>query len=132
MTEKRKTRVFIILFLISTLVYVGWGFWRKWQIEKSHTIVVGKIYRYAYGGRGNAGGFHVDFKTIVNGKEYDASSRYLTSDFNCSNDFIGKTFPVIYNPKHPSISSILIIPSDFARYNYQYPDSLNWVKKYIN
>jgi hypothetical protein len=131
MNERKKTRLFAIAFAICALAFIGWGFWRKWQIVKSHKIGIGKIYRYTYGGRGHAGRFFVDFRTTIDGREYTGSSTYLMEDFNCNDDFIGKTFPVVYSPEYHSISSMLIIPSDFARYNYPYPDSLNWVKKYI-
>lgn len=130
MVKKNKTKLFVVIFIL-TVGLIYWGFWRKWQIENKNEITVGQVYHYSYAGRGNAGGFWVDFKITINGKEYHSSTRYLSEDFNCNNDFIGKTFPVVYNPGHPSISSILIIPSDFAHYNYAYPDSLNWVKNYI-
>ena len=131
MTERKKTRLFVVVFILLSTALVCWGYWRKLQIETKHEITVGRIYHYSYVGRGNGGGIWVDFKIEINRKEYNSSTRYLTDDFNCNNDFIGKTFPAVYNPDHPSISSILIIPSDFARYNYPFPDSLNWVKKYI-
>ena len=131
MTEKNKKKLFVAILIILSVGFVYWGLWRKWQIEKRYKITVGQLYHYSFGGRGNAGGFWVDFKITIGGKQYNSSTRYLTDDFNCNNDFIGKTFPVVYSPDHPSISSMLIIPSDFARYHYAYPDSLNWVKKYI-
>ena len=130
MNENRKSALFIILLLVGCVIFVAIGFWRRWKIEKSHKVDIAQIYNYTYGGRGNAGRLYVDFTMNIKGKEYKSSSGYLTTDFNCNKHFLGKTFPVVYNPDNPSISSILIIPEDFARYGYSFPDSLKWVLQY--
>ena len=130
MKGKNKRILFIVLLVGLGVVFILWGFWRKWQIEKSHQISSGRIYNYYYGGRGNAGHFFIDFILNIQGKEYKGSSTYLMKDFDCDRKFIGKTFPVVYNPDNPSTSSILIIPEDFSRYGYSFPDSLKWVLQY--
>ena len=43
--------------------------------------------------------------------------------------FVGRSFPVIYNINDPSMSEILVFPSDFAKFKLKYPDSLEWVNK---
>lgn len=42
-----------------------------------------------------------------------------------------KSFPVAYDSLHPEISKLLITPVDFKVYKIPFPDSLNWVKRYV-
>ncbi len=44
---------------------------------------------------------------------------------------INKEFPIIIDSLNVSNSYILVSPSDFSRFNISFPDSLNWIKKYI-
>lgn len=44
---------------------------------------------------------------------------------------INKEFPIIIDSLNVSNSYILVSPSDFNRFNISFPDSLNWIKKYI-
>jgi hypothetical protein len=57
----------------------------------------------------------------VSGDKYQPVRTYI----------IGKSFPVIYSAKEPEYNSMLILPDDFKRYNVAFPDSLNWIKQYI-
>jgi hypothetical protein len=43
-----------------------------------------------------------------------------------------KSFPVIYSLKDPEKNVMLLTPSDFEEYNLKFPDSLNWVKEFID
>jgi len=102
-------------------------------LKKEHAIAIAQIYSCTAGGRGNGGGLFIDFKISVNGNDYYASSRYLTSILSaadCESHFLGKTFPAVYNLKNPSLANLLIFPEDFALYNYPFPDSLKWVLQY--
>jgi hypothetical protein len=45
--------------------------------------------------------------------------------------FVNKSFPVVFSGTQPKFSQILLLPSDFEKYNLTYPDSLNWLKDLI-
>lgn len=131
MTRKNQHLLYTTAILILTGSFIYWGIWRKSQLKNQHDVVIGKIYSFSYNARGNAGCFFVNFRYQIKEKEYCASKGYLTSDFHHDEEFVQKHFPIVYNSQHPSIASILIIPADFAQYNFIFPDSLNWVRKYI-
>lgn len=42
-----------------------------------------------------------------------------------------KSFPVAYDSLRPENSKLLITPADFEAFNIPFPDSLTWVKKYV-
>ena len=44
--------------------------------------------------------------------------------------FMNSCFPIAINKENPEENAVLIFPSDFERYNLNFPDSLNWVLKY--
>lgn len=44
---------------------------------------------------------------------------------------INKEFPIIVDSLNAKNSYILISPSDFSKFQLSFPDSLNWIKKYI-
>ena len=53
-----------------------------------------------------------------------------TGVYSGKNEFIGKYFPVIYDPIL-KMSELLVTPSDFKKYNLLYPDSLRWVLPFL-
>lgn len=68
--------------------------------------------------------FEINYRFVtstVSGDKYQPVRNYL----------IGKSFPVIYYAKDPEYNYMLILPEDFKEYNVVFPDSLSWVKKYI-
>ena len=73
----------------------------------------------------------VYFTFVVNGKTFRSESLvngiYL-KDFN--NNFLNRSFPVIFSPKNIEKNEILITPDKFKRFNLLFPDSLRWVLKY--
>jgi hypothetical protein len=46
--------------------------------------------------------------------------------------FVGKTFPVIYDPSHPEINNILVSPENLKAFNIPFPDSLKWTLNYVD
>lgn len=69
-----------------------------------------------------------------NGIDYNgtsASSHHTDEYHYLGNTCLHRSFPVVYDSLHPEISKILITPTDFKKYNIPFPDSLNWVKQYV-
>lgn len=46
------------------------------------------------------------------------------------NDFIGRSFPVLFKKDDPSVNELLMSQVDFRRFNKPFPDSLRWVMEY--
>ncbi|MEO7046132.1 MAG: hypothetical protein ABI091_12555 [Ferruginibacter sp.] len=135
MDKKKMNNILGVVLIGFCLAAVIWGIIRQNNLKKKNEIGVAVTTNFSAGGRGNAGGIWIDYIMTLNGKKYNGSSLYLTSDIS-SEDLrkfiLHRNFPVAYYPSNPSISSIMIIPKDFARYNYPFPDSLNWVLKYFS
>ena len=134
MTSKKKEILTTALLLFFGVAWVGFGFWRKSQLEKFYKVTIAKTVGVSGGGKGNAGRLFLKYLIQVDGKQYKDSKAFLTSEVSwedCEKHLTGKTFPAVYNPDYPSISFMLITPKDFARFRQAFPDSLKWVVKYV-
>jgi len=134
MTSKKKQNLLGILLLVFCVVAGIWGIVRQKKLKNNHVIGTARVYNYSSGGRGNAGGVWIDYVISVNGKNFKGSTRYLSNEISSGelNYFLGKTFPVVYNPSNPSISSLMLLPKDFSNRGYVFPDSLRWILPYLN
>jgi hypothetical protein len=134
MTKKQINNTLGIALVCLCIAGGIWGIVRQKRLKKDHTIGIAYVTDCSSGGRGNAGGIWIDYILYAEGKKYKGSSLYLTSDFDVgdvADHMLYKTFPAAYNPGNPSISSLMILPKDFTRYGYQFPDSLKWVLQYV-
>lgn len=134
MNQKQRNNLIAVLLLGLCVAGSIWGLLRNKTLRKEHQIGTARIISFSSGGRGNAGGIWIDFVLDINGREYKASSLYSTKDFAVADiraHMLNETFPAVYYPQNPKVSSIMIIPKDFARYGYSFPDSLNWVLQYF-
>jgi len=131
----KKINTALGLILIVLCIAAGtWGIIRQKTLKNNHKVCVAYVYKYTAGGRGNAGGIWIDYTIGINGKTYNGSSLYRMSDMSSStvaNSVLYKTFPAVYNPANPLLSSLMIIPKDFKKYGYTFPDSLNWLLHYL-
>lgn len=109
------------------------GLIRQCNLKSEHVLENGQITGADARG-GKTSGFWIDYKFIKKDKMYESSSLYGLGRLNVPmvrKYFIGKTFPIAYYPSDPSNSKILILPEDFEKFGYNFPDSLNWVKSII-
>jgi hypothetical protein len=63
-------------------------------------------------------------------KYYFNNEKYLTPTGLGSSKIqklVGKQFPIIYLKEDESVNYLLILKSDFDKFNLPYPDSLKWV-----
>ena len=135
MNQKNIKIVWILFLILLTAGIVVYALRAKKHLERNNLITVATIHSCQNGSRGNAGGFFLNFTITVVGKDYNSSSSYLNNElsfFAAEKYFVGKTFPAVYSPSNPSVSSLMITPKDFARYNYSFPDSLHWVLQYFS
>ncbi len=135
MIKSKKINIVLGLALVVLCIAAGiWGIIRQKTLKNNHKVCVAYVYKYTAGGRGNAGGIWIDFTIEVNGKSYNGSSLYDMSDISSptvAKSVLHKTFPAVYNPANPLISSLLILPKDFKKHGYAFPDSLNWLLPYL-
>lgn len=96
------------------------------EIEKNKEITFGIINDYSKHYRSYA--FSPNYSYIVNGVEYKGVS-YHVFNLNYWDAYNGKSFPIVYSSINPQKSIMLITPHDFKRWEMEFPDSLNWVKK---
>lgn len=85
MNKKKINTIFGILLLGFCIAGAIWELIRKDSLEKKHEIGIGTTTDFIAGGRGNAGGIWIDYVMDLNGKKYEGSSRYLTSDITSDN-----------------------------------------------
>ena len=105
----------------------------KNELIENPTIILGEVkklkkvykdhdrfeYTFKYNDRLYSGSSH------SNGKSGDYS--------DLIGHFKSNFFPVVISAKNPKkYSSILVVPEDFEEYGLKFPDSLNWVLKYID
>ena len=115
---------FVSFFVIAYLV----NFNRKKTIKSNMKVNSGYIYECNSAFRG---GVDIFYSVVINGNTVKGSrSLGITSSYR--NFFEKKWFPVVYNADEPTENKILIKPIDFEDYGIEFPDSLNWVKKYCN
>ncbi|HEY5367860.1 MAG TPA: hypothetical protein VIJ75_02620 [Hanamia sp.] len=77
------------------------------------------------------GDFAIDYRFIVNGKSFEDQHSYSELLMRYQNNFLNRTFPVIYLPQNPSINYLLVTPQSFKEYNKDFPDSLQWIMQYM-
>jgi hypothetical protein len=135
MDKKKRDLIYFSLFIIFVIGYVVYALVAKRNLEKDHKLTIATTYDCSANGRGNAGRLNIEYTFNLNGEQFKATATLLTSELSeedCKNYFMGKEFPVVYLPSNPSNSILLIRPKDFSRFGYTFPDSLNWVLKYVN
>jgi hypothetical protein len=135
MDSKQIKNVFGITMIILCIAAGIWGIIRQKKLKSDHKVCVAYVYKFNAGGRGNAGGIWIDFTIDVNGKTYGGSTLYRVSDISTAivdRYMLHKTFPAVYNPNNPSISSLMVLPDDFKSNGYVFPDSLNWILPHLN
>lgn len=122
----------ILLLIISGLItaWFGFAYYCGYNLRKHPIITRSKVYSIDKGGKGNFGpGVYYNYsigKDLYKGTDLHGQLKYSIEDLN------GKYFPVVYSFNGFWYDSkILITPDDFKQFNLPFPDSLNWVLKYM-
>ena len=132
MPTKKQNILYSIIFLIVCICWVSYGFFRRNDLIRNHKIGIGKITGYTCGGTGNAGTMFINYKYVVEGKNYKASSAYTCGKFrDFEGHFLFENFPIVYSPKSPGNSVILLTPKVYQLYNVPIPINQKWVLQYI-
>ena len=124
--SSKWTRYIFIIILTCALVFsLVHNYRKRNDLQNRGILLTGKIRSYEYGARG-----HMWFQYEFNyqGTTYRGETGVFVTNFN---QFVGKTFPVIFFKKTKE-NDLLITPRDFEIYHLKYPDSLTWVKNFVD
>lgn len=85
---------------------------------------VDEIYRNY--GKGSA--YNIVYHYTINGKTYKGRGSISSIEMSTKNKLVNRFFRVVYLNESPEVSRILISRYDFQLLDYEYPDSLKWIK----
>jgi hypothetical protein len=111
---KGNEKIVMVVFMMAFIAIVWWmgnsrakrlyeyGYWTKGVIVERGTDYKGRS------------AFNYEF--YVGGKKYNSQASGVGVRPGAFQDFIGKSFPVIYNSKDPTECNMLVRPSDFSSF----------------
>ncbi len=100
------------------------------EILNNKVLTTGKIISHVFPGKGS--GYRLKYEYKEKDTIYTWMYPIAINYYDYDTTFAGKFFPVVYSKINPYKSTILIRPSDFEDFGYEFPDSLNWVKECFN
>lgn len=74
--------------------------------------------------------YRLNYSYSLDNREYFGESSVIVKG-QFLDDFIGKSFPIVYSTKNPQKSILLVSQEDFEKWGLVFPDSLSWVTKKI-
>ena len=130
MGKKRRDILLMLLCLFVVFTFVFFSTKRINKLKKFGIVKIGFIYDYNLATKGSGSTLSYDF--IAEGKKISSSKRYLRLSLSAAPNFRDRYFPVLYVPGDPSNNTLLTTPDDFGSFGMLYPDSLSWVRQYLN
>lgn len=71
--------------------------------------------------------FYLNYTYKIDNHVYNGeSSRKVPGKF--IDEYLNKSFPIVYSIRNPQKSILLVTPGDFERWGMQFPDSLGWIR----
>ena len=127
--SKKTNQIMAASLLIGLLLllFIYNSFKKKNNIETHPKLIVGTIYKVHIGARG---GVEYDYKFYFDNKVYEGGGKIFISS-SYMNLLLNKKFPILIDSLEPTNSEILISKYHFDRYDYEFPDSLEWVEKLV-
>ncbi len=127
--------IFVLFIILGSIL----ALLNRYLLKTNNEVTQGQVVEISSGGRYHPGQIWVDYTFIVNGIQCKSSTLIETIQVNqkdLEKYFVGKKFPVIYNPQFSTsynpISDMLIFPDTFAEFKKEFPDSLKWVLQYYH
>jgi len=133
--DKREIRRIItgiipfISIMVMVCLFVGYMI-KGDELKQNAVLTTGTVLKFHRDYRSNGGSIRYVFDS--GGKQYENTGGYPRLYSDDGYNFEGKVFPVVYDHGDPGNSRMLITPGDFKTYNIPFPDTLNWVKKYVD
>jgi hypothetical protein len=116
------------LVLVLGIAIASWWLKDK-RLYKNPGFTNGKAVFFAPDYKGIGGGINYTFK--IGDKEYKNTGLYPNVYASKGDNLVGKSFPVVYDKDDENNNMMLITPKNFERFNIPFPDSLEWVLKYL-
>jgi ABC-type glucose/galactose transport system permease subunit len=125
--QKGKIAIAVIIALIGILII--YNKYSSSSLGKNFVIVNGIVTAAKVL---NKVGQDAYYSFSINGKYYDGSQP-LPKFKNVEDRFVleGKMFPVVVDSTNYSNNKMLFDSLSFTRYGLEYPDSLKWLKQYL-
>ena len=122
-----KKRNIIILGIIILIIgsAICSEIWNRSELRKNGKLLTGRIISER---RGSKSIWWFTYEFRYNNKLYKKDK---SVDVVQSWTFVGKSFPVIFSPRS-NRCELVITPRDFEIYRLPFPDSLSWVKRYVD
>ena len=121
-------KIFTGLILIGVfLCFYIFGKIRTNEIKTHLRLCNGYVYETSIQHRGWV---NLAYEFQVNGKRFK-ELKVLGVPSTHRKMFLDRNFPVVYSLDNIDFNDMLIVPEDFQKYNISFPDSLNWVIKYL-
>jgi hypothetical protein len=97
------------------------------EIKEDLIITNGTVYdsRMAH-----KGGVNIFYYFFVDGKHIK-QTKTLSISSSFRSIFLNRTFPVVYSSKNPELNRMLVLKSDFKRFEIPFPDSLKFLNEMI-
>jgi hypothetical protein len=115
------------------LVYVYCSYLDN-RVRNHHLITKGKIEDYHIL-NGRTRSIDIEFAYYINGEIIEGGKNSYSlgtfSDATLENVLVGRKFPVVYDSNNISNARMLILKSDFDKYDVPFPDSVKWVEGYV-
>jgi hypothetical protein len=122
--EEKQTKIFYWITIPLVLLLIIQGIFFNYEIKRNAVFTTGKILSYTLGGK-SSGTFKYEY--VFKNKLLEANQ---TIGIYNRRKLFDKSFPVVVS-SYTGRSEILVTPAHFKRFNLPFPDSLNWVKEYI-
>ena len=122
MESKKSTLVFVIiifLLIVGSIVFMQNRFTKNGKLMNAETL--GWIYTSNVT-------LNLQYEFYYNGTKVVRSNAF--NKLMGNDHFVHRFFPVMYDPD-TKLSQLLIQPSDFKRFHLGFPDSLQWVLKFL-
>lgn len=129
-SKSRKLYSWILIVGLALFASIKWGLYchRENNLKENIGYTVGVVESLSKDTKDHGGWVYYSY--TIGSQRYERSQstgRIRTT----GGQFIGKTFPLVYDEHNPSYSHLLIDPQEYAKYNVWFPDSLNWLQQYI-
>lgn len=125
---KKKFGYLIVLLFISLFVLI---FIRKYNLK--HNFELSNAIITSAGKMANKNGnWLVEYQYKTKQGQLIQSDDYLPLIIAEKNSLIGKTIPVAYYRNNNKVNELLIYKRTWEQHNLVFPDSLNWIRKYID
>jgi len=129
--KSNKYSYFVISFFLAYLVFIWFYSTKKEETLLKYTKVTTALITKIGSQKGR---YVINYKFEIN-KRINSRSPHSWVNKNSKNQklmdaIVGRQLPVVYDSTNIDNCFLLLFEDDYLKYNIQFPDSLNWLRKY--